>query len=113
MLRRVLMVLLLSPTLVAAALLTGGGPRAAQRASAPLLSEKPPQDVDLPTKAVWFATEAFGKAAALVRLKAEVAEEDTQRRMWQTIGEQLSQLNDNLASNCANPGDWPEAGPAE
>ena len=61
------MVLLFAPTLVAAALLTGGGPRAAQRASATLLSEKPPQDVDLPTKAVWFATEAFGKAAALVR----------------------------------------------
>ena len=60
-------VLLFAPTLVAAALLTGGGPRVAQRAAAPLLSEKPPQDVDLPTKAVWFATEAFGKAAALVR----------------------------------------------
>ena len=59
MLRRVLMVLLFAPTLVAAALLTGGGPRAAQRAAAPLLSEKPPQDVDLPTKAVWFATEAL------------------------------------------------------
>jgi len=61
------MVLLFAPTLVAAALLAGGGPRAAHRAAAPLLSEKPPQDVDLPTKAVWFATEAFGKVAALVR----------------------------------------------
>jgi len=67
-------VVLCGPDFIVSAALTATAPRGTVRPSVrartcePLLKASPPEDdASLATKGVWYATEAFGKAAKLVR----------------------------------------------
>ena len=65
-------VVLCGPDFIVSAALTATAPRTdalrRARTCVPLLKASPPEDdASLATKGVWYATEAFGKAAKLVR----------------------------------------------
>ena len=64
---------------------------AARRTSAPLARDAP-EDASLPTKAVWFATEAFGKAAALVRPPVEEDDDEQAPPAPKSIDEAVERL---------------------
>lgn len=84
--------LLVAPGLLTTAGLSATAARmAARRTSAPLARDAP-EDASLPTKAVWFATEAFGKAAALVRPPVEEDDDEQASPAPKSIDEAVERL---------------------